>query len=322
MRETSSRLLRLLSLLQARREWTGAELAARLDVTTRTLRRDVERLRELGYPVNARLGVGGGYQLGAGAEMPPLLLDDDETLAVAFGLQSGAIGPVIGIAEPALRALTKLRQVMPSRLRIRCDALQVEVVERPQAASAVEASVLAAIASACHGRERLRFDYSARDGAASRREVEPHRLVRADTRWYLVAWDVGRDAWRSFRVDRMTLKTPTGPRFTPRELPDGGATTFVTKGITNAFTQVQARVRLHVPVEQAARRVPAQWGTVEADESDRCVVALRGESLSAIAQWLASFDADFTVLDPPELRDACRRFAEHHRVLAARYGDA
>jgi len=322
MLETSARLLRLLSLLQARREWTGAELAERLDVTTRTLRRDVERLRELGYPVNARIGVGGGYQLGAGAEMPPLLLDDEEALAVAFGLRSTAVGPVIGIAEPSLRALTKLRQVMPSRLQNRLDALQVEVVGRPQAASAVGARALAAVASVCHARERLRFDYSTRGGTRSRREVEPYRVVQADSRWYLVAWDMGREDWRSFRVDRMTLKSPTGPRFVPREPPEGGAAAFVARGFKQAFTRVRTRVRLHAPIDRVAGRVPEDWGTVETDDAETCVVSLRGESLRDIAQWLAVFEVPFTVLEPPELRDACREFAERHAELAARYGNA
>ena len=322
MLETSARLLRLLSLLQTRREWTGAELAGRLDVTTRTLRRDIDRLRGLGYPVNARIGVGGGYQLGAGAEMPPLLLDDEEALAVAFGLQSTATGPVIGIAEPSLRALTKLRQVMPSRLRNRLDALRVETVDRPQAASAVEARTLAAVASVCHAREQLRFDYRTRDGTRSRREVEPHRVVQAESHWYLVAWDTGREDWRSFRIDRMTLKSPTGPRFVPREPPEGGAAAFVTQGFTSAFTRIRARVRVHAPLGRVAGRVPEDWGTVEADDAESCVVSLRGESLRDIARWLAVFEAPFTVIDPPELIAACREFARHHAELAARYGDA
>lgn len=322
MLETSARLLRLLSLLQTRREWTGAELAGQLDVTTRTLRRDIDRLRELGYPVNARIGVGGGYQLGAGAEMPPLLLDDEEALAVAFGLQSTATGPVSGIAEPSLRALTKLRQVMPSRLQNRLDALEVDVVHRPQAASAVDARALATVASVCHARERLRFDYRARDGACSRREVEPYRVVQADARWYLVAWDLGRDDWRSFRVDRMTPKIPTGPRFTPRDSPEGGAAAFVSRGFERAFTQARARVRLHAPIDRMAGRVPEGWGTLETDDEDTCVVSLRGGSLRDIAQWLAVFEVPFTVLDPPELSGACRVFAQRHAELASWYSDA
>ncbi|MFH5229154.1 helix-turn-helix transcriptional regulator [Antrihabitans spumae] len=322
MWETSARLLRLLSLLQTRREWSGAELADKLDVTSRTVRRDVDRLRDLGYPVNASVGVGGGYQLGAGAEMPPLLLDDEEAVAVAFGLQSGATGPIVGIGEPSLRALTKLRQVMPSRLRHRLDALQVDVVARPQAKSAVEASVLATIASVCHNRERLRFDYRTHDGTESRREIEPYRLVRAGLRWYVVGWDLSRSDWRSFRVDRMTPKIPTGPRFTARALPAGGAAEFVARGINRAFQQTQARILLHAPIEQIAPMVHSDWGTVEAGDDDTCVIVLVSDSQTSLARWLAEFDVDFTVLDPPELRAECQAIAQRHARLSARYAKA
>ncbi|QCQ90110.1 helix-turn-helix transcriptional regulator [Rhodococcus sp. SGAir0479] len=322
MRETSARLLRLLSLLQTRRDWSGVELAERLDITPRTVRRDVDKLRGLGYPVDATVGVGGGYRLGAGAEMPPLLLDDDEVLAVALGLQSGATGSVVGIGDSSVRALTKLRQVMPSRLRHRLEALQVDVVPREPARSAVDARVLSAIASVCHAHERLRFDYRAHDGSESRREVEPYRLVRSGWRWYLVAWDTQRDDWRSFRVDRMDPKIPTGPRFAPRELPPGGAAEFVARGVDRAVTRVRARVLLHAPIEDIAPMVDAAWGTLEDGPDDHCVVALGGESLRSIARWLSAFDVDFTVLDPPELREECRQAAQRHAVLVRRYGDA
>ncbi len=322
MLETSARLLRLLSLLQTRREWSGSALAEKLDVTTRTVRRDVDRLRDLGYPVNAAVGVGGGYQLGAGAEMPPLLLDDEETIAVAFGLQSGATGPVMGIGEASLRALTKLRQVMPSRLRHRLEALEIDVVARPAAKSAVEAPVLASIAAVCHARERLRFDYRTHGGDESRREVEPHRLVRAGMRWYLVAWDLHRSDWRSFRVDRMTPKIPTGPRFTARELPPGGAAEFVERGINRAVNQTRARVLLHAPIEQIAPMVHSDWGSVEALDDATCVLVLGAESQQSAARWLAAFDVDFTVLDPPELRDECLAMSERHAFLGARYRNA
>ncbi|CAM2785431.1 YafY family protein [Prescottella defluvii] len=322
MRETSARLLRLLSLLQTRRDWSGDELAERLDITPRTVRRDVDKLRRIGYPVDATVGVGGGYRLGAGAEMPPLLLDDDEVLAVALGLQSGATGSVVGIGDSSLRALTKLRQVMPSRLRHRLESLQVDVVHREPAPSAVDAAVLSAIASVCHNHERLRFDYRTHDGSESRREVEPHRLVRSGQRWYLVAWDTMRDDWRSFRVDRMEPKIPTGPRFTPRELPPGGAAEFVARGVDRAVTQVRARVLLHAEIDEIAPMVDAAWATLEDAPDDRCVVALGGDSLQSIARWLSAFDVDFTVLDPPELRDECLRRAERHAQVAERYRGA
>ncbi|MFD4368376.1 helix-turn-helix transcriptional regulator [Rhodococcus sp. NPDC058521] len=322
MRETSARLLRLLSLLQARRDWSGAELADRLEITPRTVRRDVDKLRELGYPVDATVGVGGGYRLGAGAEMPPLLLDDEETVAVAFGLQAGATGSVVGIGEASTRALAKIRQVMPSRLRHRLESLQVDVVPHGPPPSAVEASVLSDVAAVCHNHERLRFDYRAHDGSESRREVEPHRLVRSGMRWYLMAWDLGRDDWRSFRIDRMTPKIPTGPRFTPRELPAGGGAEFVARGIDRARSSVHARVMLHEPLERMAPMVHPEWGVIEGLPDGRCAVTVMGQSLGSIAGWLSAFDVDFTVLDPPELRDECRAEAERHRRIAGRYESA
>lgn len=321
MRETSARLLKLLSLLQTRRDWAGAELAERLAVTPRTVRRDVDKLREIGYPVNATAGVGGGYQLGAGAEMPPLLLDDDEALAVAFGLQSAATDSVAGIGEASLRALTKLRQVMPSRIRHRLDALRIDVVERPPR-SAVDASILSVVAGVCHNRERLRFDYRTHDGTEARREVEPYSLVRAGARWYLLGWDLMREDWRSFRVDRLQPKIPTGPRFSPRELPAGGAAAFVAAGIDRAFSQVQARIKLHASIQTIAPMVDEEWGTLESSGDDACIIILSGDSLPSIARWLSAFDTDFTVLDPPELRDECARMAERHALLSQRYSRA
>lgn len=322
MKETSARLLRLLSLLQTRRDWSGAELADRLAITPRTVRRDVDRLRDLGYPVDASVGVGGGYRLGAGVEMPPLQLDDEEVLAVALSLQSGAAGSVVGIGEASMRALTKLRQIMPSRLRHRLESLQIDVVSTPPAASAVDAGVLTAIASVCHNHERLRFDYTAHGGAISRREVEPYRLVRSGLRWYLVAWDLSRDDWRSFRVDRMEPKIPTGPRFTPRELPAGGAAEYVSAGVARAYTSTRATVLLHASIEEIAPMVGEQWGSVESSDEGRCVVALSGTSLRSIAHWLRAFDVDFTIVSPPELREECRAIADEQRVVVQRYLEA
>ncbi|NLE80098.1 MAG: YafY family transcriptional regulator [Rhodococcus sp.] len=322
MRETSARLLRLLSLLQTRREWSGAELAHRLEITPRTVRRDIDKLRDIGYPVDATVGVGGGYRLGAGAEMPPLLLDDDEVISVAFGLQSGSTGSVVGIGEASTRALAKLQQVMPSRLRHRLDTLQVDVVPHVPASSAVDATVLSDVAAVCHNHERLRFDYRSHDGSESRREVEPHRLVRSGMRWYLVAWDLGRDDWRSFRLDRMTPKIPTGPRFSPRPLPAGGGADFVERGIDRARSSTRAQVLLHAPFEEIAPTVHEDWGAIEQSPDGRCVVTIRGRSLPSIAGWLSAFDVDFTVVDPPELRDECRAIAQRHRLVAQRYDNA
>ena len=301
MLETSARLLALLSLLQQRREWSGRELADRLEITTCTVRRDVGKLRDLGYPIEADVGVRGGYRLGAGAEMPPLLLDDQEVLAVALGLDAVTTGPVADMAEASAGALAKLRQVMPSRLRHRLDALRIEAVPR---------------------HERLRFDYRRDDGDESRREIEPYRLVRNGNRWYLVGFDIGRDDWRSFRVDRMEPRTPTGPRFTPRELPAGGAAAFVARGLGAVHQRAAARIRVHAPLDEIAPMVHESWGTLETGtESGEagCVVAVHGSSFATIARWLYLFDADFTVLEPEELRDELAAVAEYHARIAARY---
>lgn len=216
MLETSARLLRLLSLLQAHREWSGAELAGRLDVTPRTVRRDIDRLRELGYPVHSAPGTAGGYRLGAGAELPPLLLEDEEAVAVAVGLRTAAAGGVEGIEEASVRALAKLEQVLPHRLQRQVGALNAFTV--PLLGSGgprVDPNLLTELAHACRDCRRLRFDYTSHDGTVSRRTVEPHRLVFARRRWYLVAWDAGRADWRTYRADRLTPTPPHGPRFTP-----------------------------------------------------------------------------------------------------------
>lgn len=319
MLETSARLLALLSLLQMRREWSGSELADRLNITTRTVRRDVDKLRELGYPVDATVGVGGGYRLGAGAEMPPLLLDDQEVLAVALGLDAVTTGAVADMAEASAGALTKLRQVMPSRLRHRLDALRVEAVPHQQPASAVSADVLTEIATACHRTERLRFDYRRPNRDESRREVEPYRLVRNGYRWYLVAWDLTREDWRSFRVDRMTPKTPTGPRFTPRELPDDSAAAYLARNLGAVYRQATARVRIHAPLETVAAMVNDAWGTIEAGDDASCELVVYSTSLTSIARWMHAFDADFTILEPDDLRAECAAVADYHERAAQRY---
>ena len=319
MLETSARLLQLLSLLQMRREWSGSELAERLRITTRTVRRDVDKLRELGYPVDATVGVGGGYRLGAGAEMPPLLLDDQEVLAVALGLDAVTTGSVAGMGDASAGALAKLRQVMPSRLRHRLDALSVDAVPRDAGAGAVTAETLASIATTCHRQERLRFDYRRSDGAESRREVEPYRLVRNGLRWYLFAWDLGRDDWRSFRVDRMEPKTPTGPRFSPRELPEGGAAAYLARSLGAVYRAATARIRIHAPLDTVAPMVNASWGALETGDDTSCELRLYSTSLTSIARWLHAFDADFTILEPDALRAECRAAAAHHDTVAARY---
>ncbi|WP_405917501.1 MULTISPECIES: helix-turn-helix transcriptional regulator [unclassified Streptomyces] len=308
MLETSARLLRLLSLLQAHREWSGADLAGRLGVTPRTVRRDVDRLRELGYPVNASPGTGGGYQLGAGAELPPLLLDDDEAVAVAVGLRTAAGQGIEGIGESSVRALAKLEQVLPSRLRRRVGALNaftVPMLRGPQP-SAVDPTVLIELANACRDSERLRFEYRDHAGSSTRRTVEPYRLVCTEHRWYLVAWDVDRDDWRTFRADRVAPRPPHGPRFTPRTPPAGNLAEYVSKGVSTRAYATNAVVRLLVPLEEAAARVSPSAGTLEADGPDRCVLRTGAASLDVMVIHVMLMGFEFEVLEPAELGDAIR----------------
>src|SRR4029450_8210898 len=226
----------------------------------RTVRNAVERLRRLGYPVQASPGVGGGYRLGAGAALPPLLLDDEEAVAVAVGLRTAAGGAVAGIEETSLRALAKLEQVLPSRLRRRVGALHSAMTAVSGAGPAVDPGVLTAIATAVRDRERLRFDYRHHDGADSGLCVEAHRMVSWGRRWYLVAWDVGREDWRTFRVDRLRPRLPTGPRFTPRKVPGGDVAAYVEKTVGQATWRYRARVLLHAPATELAGRLPPAVG--------------------------------------------------------------
>ncbi|MFF1599164.1 helix-turn-helix transcriptional regulator [Streptomyces mirabilis] len=308
MLETSARLLRLLSLLQAHREWSGADLADRLGVTPRTIRRDVDRLRELGYPVNASPGTGGGYQLGAGAELPPLLLDDDEAVAVAVGLRTAAGQGIEGIGETSVRALAKLEQVLPSRLRRRVSALNaftVPMLRGPQP-SAVDPGVLTELAHACRDGERLRFEYRDHSGSPTRRTVEPHRLVCTERRWYLVAWDVDRDDWRTFRADRITPRPPHGPRFTPRTPPAEDLAAYVSQGVSTRAYASQAVVRLFVPIEEAAERISPSAGTLEASGEDSCVLRTGAASLDVMVIHVMLTGFEFEVLEPAELTEAIR----------------
>ncbi len=310
MLETSARLLRLLSLLQMRHDWTGPQLAERLEVTTRTIRHDIDRLRSLGYPVHASPGVAGGYRLGADASLPPLLLDDEEAVAVAVGLRTAADGSVSGIEETSLRALAKLEQVLPSRLRHRVSALHGSVVSVPGTGPTVAAEVLTAVAGAIRAHERLRFDYESFDGATTLRTVEPHRLVHRRGRWYLVAWDIDRDGWRTFRADRVHPRSPNGPRFTPREDPDGDLVAHVETGLGSAMWRYRARVKVHAPAEEVAARLPAAV-LVEAIDEHTCFANVGSDSPHMLALWLGMIDADFEVHDP--------ELAHHLRKLADRY---
>jgi predicted DNA-binding transcriptional regulator YafY len=313
MSETSGRLLRLLSLLQARRDWTGTELADRLGVTTRTIRHDVDRLRELGYPVDARPGVAGGYRLGTGAALPPLLLDDEEAVAVAVGLRSAASGSIAGIEETSLRALAKLQQMLPARLRHRLNAFQAYALPEPSRGPRVDLDVLTAIAAACRDHERLRFGYLAHSGATSRREVEPYRLVHSRQRWYLVAWDLGREAWRTFRADRIEPQLPAGPRYAPRALPpDPEIAAQVARAAAQATWRYRARVIVHAPAAHVRQRLPIPV-PVESLGENRCAFEPGSDDPDRLAQYLGLLGADFEVAGSPELVTALQKLADRYR---------
>jgi predicted DNA-binding transcriptional regulator YafY len=315
MNQTSSRLLELLSLLQGRRDWPGAELAERLEVSGRTIRRDIERLRQLGYPVESLSGPAGGYRLRAGTAMPPLLLDDEEAIAIAVGLRTAARASVTGIEETAVRALVKLEQVLPAHLRRRVRALGSATITSPAAGPTVDPQHLTVIAAACRDSEGLRFAYRSRDGTDSRREVEPHSLVNLGRRWYLVAWDRRREDWRSFRVDRLTKPASSGVRFAARTLPAKDAAAYVSQSITRAPNRYEARVTLRAPAEEISPRFPAQWGTVEPIDSHSCEYRTGDDDLRWLALRIAMLDVEFVVHEPPEL-------AEHLVGMAGRLRNA
>jgi predicted DNA-binding transcriptional regulator YafY len=315
MLDTSARLLKLLSLLQAHREWSGPALSTRLGVSTRTIRNDIERLRSLGYPVHATPGVAGGYRLGAGAALPPLLLDDEEAVAVAVGLGRAAGGGVEGIEESSVRALAKLEQVLPSRLRRRVSALNAYTVQIPGSTPSVPPDVLTTIANAARDHERLRFDYTGHDGEPTVRNVEPHRLVHRRGRWYLVGYDVDRRDWRTFRVDRLRPRTPSGPRFAPRELPgNGDVAAYVEKGVNTAMWRYRATVLLHAPAGQVAG-LPLGLEVEPVDDAT-CVLKIGGDDLNGMAVWIGFLGVDFEVLDPPELAEHVLRLSERYRRAA------
>jgi predicted DNA-binding transcriptional regulator YafY len=317
MLDTSARLLRLLSLFQARRYWSGAELSERLEVTARTLRRDVDRLRSLGYPVNSTSGTAGGYQLGAGATLPPLLLDDDEAVAVAVGLRTAASGTVTGIEEASVSALSKLQQVLPAELRRRVTALHSFILPLANTGPSVDAETLSVIAGACRDYQKLRFDYHSREGAASSREVEPHRLVHTGRRWYLAAWDVGRNDWRTFRVDRIEPGLATGQRFAQRKPPEGDFAAYVARSVSYAPYPHRAEIVLHASVTAAAERVPPAAGTLEAVDGHTCVLRTGASSLDTLSLYLALIGFEFEVREPPELVDRIRSLAERFTRAAS-----
>ncbi|MFE9635758.1 helix-turn-helix transcriptional regulator [Streptomyces sp. NPDC006463] len=321
MQKTSSRLLALLSLLQTRRDWSGEDLAERLGITTRTVRRDIDRLRELGYPVVAFKGPAGGYRLDAGTQMPPLLFDDGQAVALAVALQSATTTGTT-VADDAARALSTIRQVMPPRLRHRMDLLRITAVQPPESrgAAQIDAQVVMDLSRAIHAREELRFDHAQGRGAPAERprRVQPHHLVTWQGRWYLVAWDLDREDWRTFRVDRVLPRTPTGPRFIPRPLPGGSVSAFLTSRFrgndgTTTDWPCQGEVVLNLPAGEVASF--ARDGLVEELGPDRCRLTLGSWSWTGLAATIGRFDTDIEVIGPPQLTTA---FAD----LAVRYANA
>ncbi|MEU2661082.1 YafY family protein [Micromonospora sp. NBC_01740] len=311
---TTERVLRLLALLQRRPSWTATELAAELGVTDRCVRRDVERLRAIGYPVHATAGVGGGYQLGAGTRLPPLLLDDEEAIATAVSLRLASGGTVTGSGEAALRALTKLDQVMPARLRAEVRAVHGATETLVGPAVEIDAELLVTLARACRDAVRVRFRYAGRDGGEHERTVEPVRMVTTGRRWYLMAWDVDRADWRTFRLDRMREVAATTWRFHAREHPDPVA--YVQRSVTGAPYRYLARVRLRAHPDQVRKLVPPQVGRVEDDRDGWCVLAIGGDDLDWLAMHAARLGFEAEVLEPPELRESVVVLARRLAAMA------
>ena len=297
MLTASSRLLRLIALLQSRRYWSGRDLSERLEVDPRTLRRDVERLRELGYPVKASAGVGGGYQMGAGAEVPPMLLDDDEAVAVAVSLRA-ATASVAGIEETAMRLLAKLDQLLPARLRRRASALHAVTISLRSGEPLADAELLTGTAAACRDQECLQFGYRDRGGRVTQRRVEPMRLANAGRRWYLVAWDLQRGDWRTFRSDRMSGPLVSGPRFSPRT-PSMDLAEYVKRAISFAPFEYQLRIRLQGSMQEMAQRLPPWAGVLEHESETHCILATGADSVEAMAAQLM-FARDFELVERPE----------------------
>lgn len=316
MLETSARLLQLLSLLQLRREWTGAALAERMSVTERTVRRDIGKLRTLGYPIHASPGIAGGYQLGSGAQLPPLLLDDDEALAVALGLSAVSASPVSGLGEASVRALTKLEQVLPGRLRPKFAGLRTAVTRMAAPSAPVNPEVLTALSLAITERRVVVFRYARHDGESSRRVVEPVRLVDTGRRWYLVAWDTARQDWRTFRVDRCQSVPSPRERFSARPLPARDLAAYVQKSITRSPYSHDVVVRIHAPAEEVAQLVPPNIVEVENDAGDT-LMRFGADSLDWPLMHVAALGFEFEILAPPELRERALATAERLTRAAA-----
>ncbi|CAJ1508489.1 helix-turn-helix transcriptional regulator [[Mycobacterium] burgundiense] len=309
MAETTGRVLRLLGLLQARRVWTGRELAQRLGVTGRSVRRDIERLRDLGYPVHASPGQGGGYQLGAGAALPPLLLDGEEAVAMAVCLRLAAGSGVTGVGESALRALSKLDQVLPARLRSQVAAVHGATVTLTAGTDGpVDPVSLMTLARACRDHEHVGLQYLSAAGARTDRRLEPYQLVTTGRRWYLLAYDRDRADWRSLRLDRMNAVTAQGTTFAPREAPDAAA--FVSRALSSSSYRYVARVRYHCSYEVVAQHFSPSAVTIEDAGPDSCVVSTGGDDPQRLVLWLALVGHDFDILGPPEVIAAARTVSQ------------
>lgn len=295
----------------------------RLDVSTRTIRSDIDKLRSLGYPVEATPGAAGGYRLGAGADLPPLLLDDDEAVAVAVGLRSAADGGIAGIEETSIRALAKLERVLPVRLRRRVKALHAHTVSVSYdvPAPAVQTDVLATMSMACRDRERVRFGYRDHEGRLSRRAAEPYRLVRWGRRWYLVAWDLDREDWRTFRADRIEDATAVGTRFAPRQLPAVDLAAYVSSRASSTGWRYRAKIRLHAPAARLTAKITPAVGTLREENDDTCVLDTGADSLDTIAVAVSMIGVDFEVLEPVELIEHIGELADRYRrAVSARRG--
>ncbi len=319
--DTAARLLALLALLQTRREWSGPELAERLGVTVRTVRRDIDRLRELDYPVSANLGSAGGYRLAAGTALPPLLLDDEEAVAITLGLRGAAYGAVRGIEESAARALVKVQQILPARLRRRVDAVDAATssLGGPPAGPFIDPETLVALAAGCRDHERIRFRYRAKDESESKRLVEPHSLVAAGRRWYLVAWDVDRGEWRTFRVDRIGEPFPIGVHCAPRALPDDAAPTeYVARQLAAARPAPEVIFLVYASARELADALKVRAGEVEPIDERTCLLRTSGDSLEWTAIRIAHLDKEFRVLEPPEMAAELSRLGAKLQ-RAARY---
>lgn len=311
----TGRALQLLSLLQTNRFWPCAELAARLGVTERTVRRDLDRLRELGYPVDSTSGRYGGYRLATGAHVPPLILDDEEAVAVAIGLRYAAEAAISGIEETSLRALAKIEALLPHRLRRRVSALHSSVASLRRAVDddVIHPESLSVFAAACRDHEHVRFDYRRTREERSRRHVEPHQLVTAGRRWYLVAWDRDRGDWRTFRLDRIQAPRPVGTRFPPRTVPGGDAAEFVARSIGRTARDHAATLVIHMPYAEIEGVLRWADHTLQEDHAEHCVVGIRSEDLGRLAMTIAeiALTAPVSVIEPAELASAVERLAAH-----------